>query len=52
MDGYRLTALATNTALGQLADLEARHRRRTRCEDRIHAAKDSGLQNFRAFPPR
>ena len=46
VDGYRLTAFATNTATGQLADLEARHRRRARCEDRIRAAKDSGLRNF------
>lgn len=35
VDGYRLTAFATNTSHGQLADLELRHRRRARCEDRI-----------------
>jgi len=46
LDGNRLTALATNTARGQLADLELRHRRRARCEDRIRAAKDAGLRNF------
>ena len=46
VDGYRLTAFATNTARGQLADLEVRHRRRARCEDRIRAAKDSGLRNL------
>ena len=46
VDGYRLTAFATNTTQGQLADLEVRHRRRTRCEDRIRAAKDSGLRNL------
>jgi len=46
LDGNRLTALATNTGRGQLADLELRHRRRARCEDRIRAAKDTGLTNF------
>lgn len=46
VDGYRLTAFATNTARGQLADLEVRHRRRARCEDRIRAAKDAGLRNL------
>lgn len=46
VDGYRLTAFATNTAKGQLADLEVRHRRRARCEDRIRAAKDMGLRNL------
>ena len=41
--GYRLTAFATNAARGQLADLELRHRRRARCEDRIRIAKDTSL---------
>ena len=41
--GNRLTAFATNTTRGQLADLELRHRRRARCEDRIRDAKDTGL---------
>jgi hypothetical protein len=49
-DGNRLTAFATNTAPGgpgrQLADLELRHRRRARAEDRIRAAKDTGLANL------
>ncbi len=31
---------------GQLADLELRHRRRARCEDRIRIAKDTGLTNL------
>ena len=44
--GYRLTAFATNTARGQLADLELRHRRRARSEDRIRIAKDTGLRNL------
>jgi len=34
VDGHRITAFATNTTRGQLADLELRHRRRARCEDR------------------
>lgn len=46
VDGYRLTAFATNTSRGQLADLELRHRRRARCEDRIRVAKDTGLTNL------
>ncbi|WP_285491653.1 IS1380 family transposase [Amycolatopsis taiwanensis] len=44
--GNRLTAFATNTTRGQLADLELRHRRRARCEDRIRASKDTGLRNL------
>lgn len=31
-DGTRLTAVATNTSKGQMADLKPRHRRRARCE--------------------
>jgi hypothetical protein len=42
-NGLRLTAFATNTSRGQLPDLELRHRRRARCEDRIRTAKDTGL---------
>jgi len=45
-DGKRVTAFATNTGRGQLADLELRHRRRARCEDRIRIAKDTGLANL------
>lgn len=45
-EGLRLTAFATNTTRGQLPDLELRHRRRARCEDRIRGAKDTGLQNL------
>jgi Transposase DDE domain group 1 len=49
-DGHRYTAFATNTAPGgpgrQLADLELRHRRRARAEDRIRNAKDTGLTNL------
>jgi hypothetical protein len=45
-DGMRVTAFATNTTRGQLADLELRHRRRARAEDRIRGAKDTGLTNL------
>jgi hypothetical protein len=45
-DGLRLTAFATNTPRCQLADLELRHRRRARAEDRIRAAKTTGLTNL------
>ena len=44
--GHRVTAFATNTKAGQLADLELRHRRRARCEDRIRCAKDTGLRGL------
>lgn len=44
--GHRFTCIATGTRRGQLADLELRHRRRARCEDRIRAAKDTGLRNL------
>jgi len=46
IDGHRITAFATNTARGQLPDLELRHRRRARAEDRIRNAKDTGLTNL------
>ena len=45
-NGWRLIAFATNATGAQLADLELRHRRRARCEDRIRIAKDTGLTNF------
>jgi hypothetical protein len=46
LDGHRFTAFATDAKTGQLADLELRHRRRARCEDRIRCAKDTGLRNL------
>jgi len=46
VDGMRLTAFATNTRTGQLPDLELRHRRRARAEDRIRVCKDTGLTNL------
>jgi hypothetical protein len=45
-DGWRYQAFVTNTATGQLAFLEARHRAHARVEDRIKAAKDTGLGRF------
>ncbi len=42
----RITAFVTSTTRGQLADLELRHRRRARAEDRIRCAKDTGLTNL------
>ena len=44
--GHRFTCFATSARSGQLADLELRHRRRARCEDRIRNAKDTGLRNL------
>jgi hypothetical protein len=46
IDGHRFTCFATSTNGRQLADLELRHRRRARCEDRIRCAKDTGLRNL------
>jgi hypothetical protein len=43
IDGHRITAFATITSRGQLADLELRHRARARCEDRI---RNTGLTNL------
>jgi hypothetical protein len=49
-DGLRVTGFLTNTGRGgpggQLADLELRHRRHARVEDRIRAAKDTGMRNL------
>jgi Transposase DDE domain group 1 len=44
--GHRFTCFATDARTGHLADLELRHRRRARCEDRIRNAKDTGLRNL------
>ena len=40
------TYIPSNSAVGQLAFLEARHRAHARVEDRIRHAKDSGLGRF------
>src|SRR6266545_2428687 len=45
-DGMRLTAFATNTPDPPIAALELRHRQRARAEDRVRAARDTGLRNL------
>ena len=45
-DGMRLTCFATSTAGEAIAALELRHRQRARAEDRIRAARATGLRNF------
>jgi hypothetical protein len=45
-DGHRVTCFATNDPTPDLPTLEARHRQRARCEDRIKDAKDTGLTNL------
>ena len=45
-DGMRLTCFATNTTGHAIARLELRHRQRARAEDRIRAARATGLRNL------
>ena len=45
-DGWRYTCFATDTAVGQHAWLDARHRSHARVEDRIRTGKDTGLGRF------
>jgi DDE family transposase len=45
-DGHRFTAFITDTAGGQLADLEVTHRSHARVEDRIRCGKATGLRNL------
>ncbi|MCX5555285.1 IS1380 family transposase [Streptomyces sp. NBC_00038] len=45
-DGMRLTCFATNTSGRPIAELELRHRLRARAEDRIRAARATGLRNL------
>jgi hypothetical protein len=45
-DGMRLTCFATNTRHTPIAALELRHRQRARAEDRIRAARATGLRNL------
>ena len=45
-DGWRYQCLATDTPVGQLAFLEARHRAHARVEDKIRTAKQAGLGRF------
>lgn len=46
VDGLRVTCMATNDTSPDLPALEARHRQRARCEDRIRDAKDTGLDRM------
>jgi Transposase DDE domain group 1 len=45
-DGMRLTCFATSTSGRPIAELELRHRLRARAEDRIRAARATGLRNL------
>lgn len=45
-DGWRFQTFATDTGVGQLAQLEARHRAHARVEDRIRCAKSTGLAHL------
>lgn len=45
-DCMRITCFATNTADRPIAELELRHRLRARAEDRIRAARVTGLRNL------
>lgn len=45
-EGHRFTCFLTDQADADIAQLELRHRRRARVEDRIRCAKDTGLQNL------
>jgi hypothetical protein len=45
-DGMRLTCFATNTADRPITELELGHRLRARAEDRIRAARATGLRNL------
>jgi hypothetical protein len=46
VDGWRYQAVATDTPVGQLAWLEARHRAHARVEDRIRTLKQTGIGRF------
>jgi hypothetical protein len=45
-DGHRFQVFLTDQADGEIAALELRHRQRARVEDRIRAAKATGLANL------
>jgi hypothetical protein len=45
-DGMRTIWFATNTTGTPIAALELQHRQRARAEDRIRAARDTGLRNL------
>ena len=45
-DGWRHTCFITNTANGDITNLELRHRQHARVEDRVRCWKDCGLANL------
>ncbi len=45
-DGMRITCFATNTPVQPISEPELRHRLRARAEDRIRAARATGLRNL------
>ncbi|NSL42739.1 IS1380 family transposase, partial [Streptomyces sp. 8P21H-1] len=45
-DGMRITCFATSTTGRPIAELELRHRLRARAEDRVRAARATGLRNL------
>jgi hypothetical protein len=45
-DGWRYQAFVTNTRMGQLSFLDARHRAHARVEDRIRTGKSCGIGKF------
>jgi hypothetical protein len=45
-DGMQITCFATNTTGPPIAELELRHRLQARAEDRIRAARATGLRNL------
>ena len=46
VEGHRIVGMLTNTPGGPLPDLELRHRRHARVEDRIRNAKNTGRRNL------
>ena len=46
VNGHRIVGMLTNTPGGQPPELELRHRRHARVEDRIRNAKDTGMRNL------
>jgi hypothetical protein len=46
VDGWRYQCVATDTSIGQLGFLEARHRAHAHVEDRVKAVKQTGMGRF------
>lgn len=49
VDGHRVTAFLTNAPRFNVAFLDARHRARARCENRVKTLKNAGLGKFPFF---